>query len=285
MQHAEAHERLADLALEPRALLSFERDPSPEAVALRDHIATCATCTAEVQAWRETHAAVMEALGDPAMQGAGAIAESQPIALPPGLRASVARIPSGAMPAGSPLAGPDSTPRRGPVRIVRFAAFRQASRAWVGLAAVLVLAIVGSGAIALDQAHRADTARADAAELAVLVRTTQAILADPYHTSVTLASSDGTASGLVAWTASDAVVVATHLAAPPAGQVYRCWVERAGTRTPVGEMSYRQGVGYWWQRPNETTGPSIWAGGQFIVTLGPPGGPGGPAVLSGSLPG
>lgn len=282
MQHAEAHERLADLALEPRSLMALETDESPDAVELRDHIAGCATCTAELKAWHETHATVLEAFRDPSMHGSGAPAEEQPIALPPGLRASVARIPADDR-AGHPT--PIAAAGKRGSGISPISRFRLGTRTWGALAAALVLAVAGSGAIALDQAHRADSARADAGELAVLVRNTQVILADPYHKSLPLASTDGSSSGLVAWTENDAVVLATHLATPPAGQVYRCWVEQGGTRTAVGEMSFRDGVGYWWQHQSETAGSSIWSHGQFIVTLGPPDGPGGPAILSATLPG
>jgi hypothetical protein len=281
MQHAEAHERLVDLALEPRSLVALKTDQSPDGVELRDHIAGCATCTAELKAWHETHATVLEAFRDPSMHGSGASAEEQPIALPPGLRASVARIPADDRAGGpAPIAAAGGRPR-----IPRISRFGLGMRTWGALAAALVLAVAGSGAIALDQAHRADSARADAGELAVLVRSTQVILADPYHKSLALASTDGSSSGLVAWTENNAVVLATQLATPPAGQVYRCWVEQGGTRTAVGEMSFRDGVGYWWQHQSETAGSSIWSHGQFIVTLGPPDGPGGPAILSATLPG
>lgn len=110
-------------------------------------------------------------------------------------------------------------------------------------------------------------------------------LADPYHKSLALSATDGSAGGLVAWTENDAVVLATHLATPPPGQVYGCWIEQGATRTAVGEMSFANGVGYWWQHPSETSGPESWSHGTFIVTLGPPGGPGGPALLSATLPG
>jgi len=93
MQHAEAHERLADLALEPRAFLAFDRDRSPDHEGLRAHVSGCATCSADVEAWRGTHAAVLEVLGYAPVQGSVAPFDDQPIALPPGLRAVVARIP------------------------------------------------------------------------------------------------------------------------------------------------------------------------------------------------
>jgi hypothetical protein len=159
------------------------------------------------------------------------------------------------------------------------------ARWWLGLAAALVVALAGAGAVAIDRAHQADLAQAESIELARLVRSTEQILADPGHTSITLASANGAASGLVAWSDTDSVVIATGLNPPDAGLAYRCWVEKSGTRTAVGDMSFQQGIGYWWQHPSEQGGPSLWSGGRLIVTLGPTNGPGGPALLSAPLPG
>jgi len=281
MQHAEAHERLADLALEPRAFLAFDRDRSPDHEGLRAHVSGCATCSADVEAWRGTHAAVLEVLGYAPVQGSVAPFDDQPIALPPGLRAAVARIPKQEANSGTgAVAEPGA-----PMRLVRRGATSSRPRWWLGLAAALVVALAGAGALVIDQAHQADVARAETAELGRLIHSTEMILADPGHTSIALASASGTASGLVAWSDTDSVVIATGLNPPEAGLAYRCWVEKSGTRTAVGEMSFQQGIGYWWQHPSEQAGPSLWSGGRLIVTLGPANGPGGPALLSAPLPG
>jgi len=285
MQHAEAHERLADLALEPRAFLAFERDRSPEAEELRAHVAGCATCSADVEAWRGTHAAVLEVLGNTSGNGATASFDDQPIAVPRGLRAAIARIPRQEAASGRGAEAGAGAGAGAPVPLVRASATSSRSRWWLGLAAALVIGLAGGGLVAIDRAHQSDVARAESAELVRLVRSTEQILADPGHTSITLASASGTASGLVAWSDTDSVVIATGLNAPDAGLGYRCWVEKSGTRTAVGDMSFQQGIGYWWQRPSEPGGPSLWSGGRLIVTLGPANGPGGPALLSAPLPG
>jgi hypothetical protein len=44
---------------------------------------------------------------------------------------------------------------------------------------------------------------------------------------------------------SELVVVATGLAQPPAGQEYRCWVERSGQRQRVGRMFFSGDLAYW----------------------------------------
>jgi hypothetical protein len=282
MQHAEAHERLADLALEPRAFLAFDRDRSPEAEELRAHVSGCATCSADAEAWRGTHAAVLEVLGYAPVQGSVAPFDDQPIALPPGLRDAVARIPRQEATAGLGAAPAAPVPL---VSRVRRGTTSSRTRWWLGLAAALVVVFAGAGALVGDRVHQGDVARAETAELARLIRSTEQILADPGHTSIALASASGAASGLVAWSDTDSVVIATGLNAPDAGLAYRCWVEKSGTRTALGDMSFQQGIGYWWQHPSEQGGPSLWSGGRLIVTLGPANGPGGPALLSAPLPG
>jgi hypothetical protein len=278
MQHAEAHERLADLALEPGALAALDRDPSPVSVELRAHIAGCAICTTELEAWRRTQATVRETFSGSITGPASATIDDQPIALPPELRAAVARIPAlerarAASPGGAGT----------PTLLSSRRTFR--GRAWFGLAAALVVALAGSGALALNQVHQLDTARAESAELGKLIHTTELILAEPANKSVALTSADGTSAGIVAWSKSDAIVIAANLTEPPPGLIYRCWVEKDGTRSPVGDMAFHQGLGYWWQHPYETSGPTLWGGGTLVVALGPPDGPGGPALLSAPLPG
>lgn len=278
MQHAEAHERLADLALEPGALAALDRDPSQVAAELRAHIATCPVCAAELEAWRRTQATVRETFSGTVLGAAASTIDDQPIGLPPELRAAVARIPAmeRARAAGAGGGG-------APTSLSSRRTFR--GRAWLGLAAALVVALAGSGALALNQVHQLDVARAESAELGKLIHTTELVLAEPGNTSLPLTAADGSSAGIVAWSKTDAIVIATKLAEPPAGLIYRCWVEKDGTRSPVGDMAFHQGLGYWWQHPYETSGPTLWGGGRLVVALGPADGPGGPALLSAPLPG
>ncbi len=71
MRHAEAQERLSDLALEPGRLARLADDPSPEAGALRAHLAECRPCSADLAGWRRTWAQVGVALEDPGATGDG----------------------------------------------------------------------------------------------------------------------------------------------------------------------------------------------------------------------
>ena len=65
MQHAEAHERLADRVLEPQRLAGLEDDGSPEARALRAHVVACQLCAADLEDWRRTWTQVGAALSNP----------------------------------------------------------------------------------------------------------------------------------------------------------------------------------------------------------------------------
>ena len=94
MDHAEAHELLADLALEP-ANIEIPAE-TEEHERLRLHLETCEICRTDLEAWRNTHGAIEEALvtADGGRERlADAIAEPV-IAPPPSLRAAIASIPA-----------------------------------------------------------------------------------------------------------------------------------------------------------------------------------------------
>ena len=94
MDHAEAHERLADLALEPRRLLDIEADPTPEDRALLAHAEECSTCRAELSDWRRTHQAVLAAAASGGIDPGGRLPAVDSSAEPPAsLRGAVAAIP------------------------------------------------------------------------------------------------------------------------------------------------------------------------------------------------
>ncbi len=75
MDHAEAHERLGDLALEPERLAALDHDPAPVASALRAHLEGCDDCQLELESLRRTEGAIHDAFagsaetGPPAPQG------------------------------------------------------------------------------------------------------------------------------------------------------------------------------------------------------------------------
>ena len=267
MDHAEAHELLADLALEPGRLRALDADESPETEALRAHVAACATCAAEVAAWRRTWTAFGEA------RAAETAADRELFRSPASVRAQVTTAITTIDP-GEPV---ESQARVVAAR--RWSGPRGLT--WLAAAAALVLAL-GAGSIAWVRTTELDHARAEAADLAAVAATMDRVLADPVHWVTPLTTADGAPGGTLVWSNSEVVVVSAALPAPEPGQAYRCWVERNGARTPVGSMEFTAGTAYW------AGSMAGWAdllvpGARFGVSLvRVPGGDGTP-VLIGSI--
>lgn len=264
--HAEAHERLADLALEPGAL---DRLGSPATDPLAAHVATCGACESEVRAWRQTHAGLRAALGSGAERlELRDLATDDPVGVPPGLRAAVLgavrdrpasdRRPAVPLPAsGDPRPVAPRSPRRlgGPGRLLP-------------LVAVLAVVVGGAGLL-VDQARRLDRAQQETAGLEALAATVDRVLSDPGHRVASLRGADGTASGTVSWSTQDIVVLTMALAPPAPDRIYRCWIERDGVRSPVGQMWFSGGTAYWDGSLDEWATTSFGAGGTFGISLEP----------------
>jgi hypothetical protein len=110
------------------------------------------------------------------------------------------------------------------------------------------------------------------------------VLRDPDHQVVDLRGADGTASGSLSWSSRDLVVLTTALEPPPADRVYRCWIERDGKRSPVGQMWFAGDTAFWNGTLDDWATTSFEAGGTFGVSLEPVAGPAGnPAVLVADL--
>jgi hypothetical protein len=283
MEHAEAHERLADLVLEPKALASLATDPSSEAAELLAHLARCPTCRAEFETWRLTHDSILSAL-DGSSPGTGTMdswSDDPSLQAPGSLRAAVADIPRSTPSTRS--AGQVATPIDGEP------ASRRPVTWWRRVAVVaattgLVVA-VGAGLVAVDQARLADTAREETGGLAALVSWTERILADPEHVSFALVGLDGVPAGSAAWSGGEYVITTTALAPPAPGTEYRCWVRRGAERTPIGVMRFADGTAYWWGNVELEQG--FWRlGGQLGVSVETIGEEGvGPPILLGRLGG
>ena len=305
--HAEAHERLADLALEPGALDALG---APGSDPLAAHLVTCPTCRADVDAWRRTQARLAEARGPIEDRvNLAELAADEPISLPAGLRdavlGSIRRQPGGMASAPPPgetataVAGPivDDSESRPPTNLsvgspsivapsrLRLGMRRPSLSGALALVAVLAVAVVG-GATLIDQATRLDHARQETAALEAVTATVDRILRDPSHWVVDLRGVDGQVEGSLSWSNRDIVVLTTALESPSADRVYRCWIERDGTRSKVGEMWFAGGTAFWTGSLDEWATTSFEAGGTFGVSLEPVVGPAGnPAVLAAELPG
>jgi hypothetical protein len=154
--------------------------------------------------------------------------------------------------------------------------------AWLAAAAALIVAL-GAGGLAWVRTSELDRSRAETAALASVTATFDHVLATPTHWVTPLRTADGAPGGTLAWSADEVVVVTSALAQPAPGEVYRCWVERDGTRTPVGSMSFSGSTAYW-AGSMTGWGGAFAPGATFGVSLVPASGGGdSPPVLVGSL--
>ncbi|MEZ0241243.1 MAG: anti-sigma factor [Chloroflexota bacterium] len=279
MDHAEAHERIADLAIEPGRLTALDVSNAPDDEALLAHVSECADCSAEIAGLRETHRALIGALRQSAPPGAPdreSRASVEPIRAPAELRDSVlAAVRS------EPMLATAAAETRPVARATRRWSWRPA--ALIGLAAVLAVLVAGGSAYRAQE-ERLETVRAQDAALATLTASLDRILASDSPEIVALHRVDGTAAGSISWSRQDIVVLTTALGEPAAGQEYRCWLETNGHRTPVGRMEYANEVSFWAASLDEWATIAIGPGTRFGVSLEPITGPGGgPAVLEAAL--
>jgi hypothetical protein len=273
MDHAEAHERIADLALEPRDLEAMLASESSDDRALAEHVSGCDTCRAELDAWQGVHRTLAGALHTPRP---GARVDVNPIEPDERLRAGIlaaARADRSIEPA--------IPTRISPVAIA-------SSRIWtpvLGLAAALVVAVAGTFLLAgpgQSLLRTVDEARA----LSNVVASVNRILAEPNHEVATLKTTAGQSGGSVAWASHDLVVLTSALSTPGQGQTYRCWLSSGGTDTAIGRMEFAGTTAYWVGSLDEWASISLDPGTQFIVSLEPTDGSGartGSVVLEADL--
>src|SRR3954451_11838251 len=107
MDHAAAHEQIETLLLDPRRLAAFDRSTASADVALREHVAGCAACRGDLDAWRGLGAAIASSLPSAAD---AALAATEPMDLPPSLRAAVL-AGAHAEPRPGAESGPGAAPR------------------------------------------------------------------------------------------------------------------------------------------------------------------------------
>lgn len=263
MDHAEAHERIADLALDREALARLTAH-APSDRPFLEHVEDCTSCRADLAGLRALDRGLRDALGE--VRDAATL---EPINPPESLRdtvlAAARREPRLAATPRLLAQTTDSAavrgmaaPRRSPFGLPRLSAPQWS----VGLAAALVIAIAGGFA---GRALAPAGGGPDASMVAA-VATLDRVLAAPDHHLVSLTTPAGAAAGSVGWSAQDFVVLTSALSAPPAGRTYRCWLQWAGKWTVVGEMEFAGTTAYW-------TGPTgDWAqlladpGTRFVVT-------------------
>lgn len=289
MDHADAHERIADFSLEPdrlvqlaRALTSLDRGAAADLTrdAFIDHVAGCDVCREEVGAWYRAHTLVREALVDPAGPMLLVdMADDAPMTAPAHLRESVL--------ATIRLEGaPESPTSRAPERQFGLAVrSRLSGRRLLPLVALMSILVLAGGLI-LDGNARLGRAESDVAALEAMSTTLDRVLQDPDHWVVDLRGGDGQSRGSVSWSTRDLVVLTTALAPPPEGQVYRCWLEKDGQRSGVGRMVFAGGTSFWVGTLGAWGSTSFGPGSTFGISLEPvSGSEGNPAILAAALGG
>ena len=252
MDHAAAHERIEDLLLDPRRLAHLDRSTAPDDVALREHVATCSACRADLDAWRNLEGAITASLPRSAAEASAATESTE---LPPSLRAAVLakarsepRVPRSI----------DSAPGRRTGRLVPLLA----------MAAALVL-VVGSAFVVIDQTARRAAADAEAAALTTAIAAVDRVLATPNHVVVQLHEPDGTNAGSISWSRHDWVVITNALARPPSGQRYLCWLVEEDSAQMIGEMQFAGDTAFWVASVDNWATWEINSKTRFVVTLQP----------------
>jgi hypothetical protein len=270
MEHAEARELLEIAAVEPGGFERLVAGDTPEAAALAGHLAGCNDCASEMERLRRSAAVIRDAVR---------------ILPPPELRErTLAYVAALGRPRGT-AAGTGAGPVGGTATIEfpgRAAEPRPTRRnlggvgarpaVWaLSLAAAIVVAVVGTTVLVggsrdrqiADQAEEIGSLRDIATWTIRLDRQ-----ADAQHVALASATG-GVATGTLIFspTSTDVVVVATGLAAPPAGSEYRCWVETGGVRKRIGRMFLGEGLAYWHGAAASIT--SLAAGSTFGVSLVP----------------
>jgi hypothetical protein len=231
MDHAEARDRLADALLTPGGLDAALLADDPATAELRDHLAGCAECRAEVDALDMTGLLLATGAPDdlpaPADARARILATVKETGRPRPVPATVVATP--------PIAAPAAPRWRLPRLALPFAA-----------GAMAVLLIAGALLVADLAAQRDRTQRQVAAVVEVVAATGQ-ILANPDHASLALSGPDGARGGTVLYSPSSEqlVVWGRGLDETAPGERYDCYVIHGDQTIPVGYMRQAGDLAYW----------------------------------------
>jgi hypothetical protein len=252
MDHDATREQLELAAVEPGGIDRLIAGDTAMAQAVAAHLAGCPGCADELARLERASRLI-----------GATVREMPPADLRERTLATVRALgrARGAVPAAgvavvggpSPLPGPavvavaPSTPTRLPARV---STGRRAALGWIAaIAAAIVLSVTTTSLLVggrVDQqlADQSDTIHT----LQEVTTATLRVTAEPDARHVVLTgTSDPSLGGSLVFSpaTSELVVVTTGLVQPPAGQEYRCWVERAGQRQRVGKMFFSGGLAYW----------------------------------------
>jgi len=243
MDHDEVLEQLELAAVEPDGLARLVAGDTAIAAAVAGHLAGCDSCTGEFQRLGRAAPLLREVVRTTPSSDLRerTLAYVREHGVPRGAAASAASAGTVATVATT-TATPAPAANAGPGR-------RANLLPWVAtLAAAVALAVATTSFLAYQQASQrlADQEHA-IADLQAVTSATLEIGAQPdvERVSLTATGTDTSGSLLFSPASTRLVVVATGLQRPPAGQEYRCWVDRAGTRENVGRMFFAGDLAYW----------------------------------------
>jgi hypothetical protein len=293
MDHAEVLERIEEAVAAPGGLGRFGADQSPDAIAVREHVAACPACAAEWRAWSVVSMGLAAAAPDTLVPRPEL--RDQVIAMAATRPRVGSQAPVGMPAAAVPTSDPSSpmTPLRsgialGPRRARNATAPAAATASsappfrWLlaGAAIAVVLFMAGAvlggrlapaaptptqgTAVASPTVTRGDPGRV-LAEAALILQSAD-------HRLAALQTPEGDAGGVVVVSpGSDRLaVVSSVLQEPPDDARYVCLVDRDGERTQVGYMRWEPtadggGLAYW--AGDATPDDLGQAGDIFIVQL------------------
>jgi hypothetical protein len=308
MLHADALERIQAAVAAPGGLTTLVADPSPDAVAVREHVRGCAACTAEWRAWSVVSLGLAAAAPEgltirptardgilgailarprPATMSRGTIGAMAATGTPMTIDRAPIVVPS-ATAQGTPVpGGPASRPsvvpggRTGRTVGTSTAAGRAAQRdpgtsrgswfRWLTAAAAVAILVFVAGA-AFGRLGSGGNEPAKTSDLPRILAVTAGILEGQGYSLAQLQTPDGTPGGFVAVSpgSGDLTVITQALTPPPEGVRYVCLLDRDGEMTKVGYMKFDGDVAYWANTVTDPVDLGL-SGDRFLIQLETPG--------------
>jgi hypothetical protein len=235
MDHETTRELLELAAVEPGGLERLMAGDTAAAQAVAAHLAGCPACADELARLQRAATAIRRTVRDlpPAELRDRTLAFVHATGIPRGATGawaipSVVGVPASPRPAARPVAG---------------------ALGWVAaIAAAITLSVVATTTIVGSQVDARLATQADTIQAlqSVTIATLQ-VTAEDDARRVSLAGAASDLEGELVFSPSstELVIIATGLTEPPAGQEYRCWVEKAGDRERVGKMFFSDDLAYW----------------------------------------
>lgn len=246
MDHDQTREQLELAAVEPGGIDRLIAGDTATAQAVAAHLAGCPDCTDELGRLQRAVGVIGAAVRELPPPDLRERTLASVLALG---RARGAFVADAVVPAGTGGTASVLPPARmtAPVRAL---SGRRSAIGWIAaIAAAVVLSVATTSVLVGGRVDRQLADQADTIHTLQEVTTaTLQVTGEPDARHVTLTgTSDPELVGSLVFSPSSAqlVVVATGLAQPPAGQEYRCWVERNGQRQRVGRMFFSGDLAYW----------------------------------------